>query len=190
MGSHEGEAMMDDLRIRIIKTLFIFIVGIFAGVYAERVKSRPKIEPHAQEVRQADGSLILERNPAELIPTAPLLPSGAIVRRVSVVEVQPTMIEPGRSFELQLTQIETKDGGSRVIASTADGKIIGGADWTTPAAQVPRMPRWEVSAIHGWQDGRGSAWGISVGYARGNLAGSVSLIPGFKMVTVGAGIRW
>jgi len=182
----------DALIRRIVAGLVVFILGTFAGIYAERASHGPRIEPHAAELRQADRSLILERNPDRPAPRPPILPPRSTVTRVTTLQIEPSAGEiPVQSgaVTVQLTQVETPEG-SRVIASTEDGRVIGGADWTGPRLQPPRMPRWEVQALHAWQDGRGTAWGASLAYSRGPVVGSVAVIPQFRQITAGIGIRW
>lgn len=188
--------MSDALIRRTVAALVVFILGTFAGIYAERASHRPRIEAHAAELRQADQSLILERNPERPAPKPPQIPKGSKVTRVTTIQIEPTApVQSGAiavqsgAIAVQLTQIDGPEG-SRVIASTEDGRVIGGADWTGPALQPPRMPRWELQALRTWQDGRGGAWGGSLAYSRGPVVGSVALIPQFRQVAVGIGIRW
>lgn len=188
--------MVDAWVRKTIAALFLFILGTFAGVYAERANRRPVIEAPAPAVVQDDGSMILERNPNKPAPSTPELPKGAKVTRITTATIERPQVQSEElnrnngAITVQLTQIQAADGSSRVIASTEDGRIIGGSDWTGPALPVPKVPRWEVQAIRGWQDGRGAAWGASVGYSRGPWVGSVTLIPGFHLVTAGIGFRW
>lgn len=188
--------MSDALIRRTVAALVIFILGTFAGIYAERASHRPRIEAHAAELRQADQSLILERNPERPAPKPPQIPKGSKVTRVTTIQIEPTApVQSGAiavqsgAIAVQLTQIDGPEG-SRVIASTEDGRVIGGADWTGPALQPPRMPRWEIQALRTWQDGRGAAWGASLAYSRGPVVGSVAVVPGFHQLTVGIGLRW
>ena len=178
--------MSDALIRKTVAGLVLFILGTFAGIYAERVSNRPRIEAHAPAIRQTDRSLVMERNPDRPAPKAPIVPPGSKVTRITTIQVEPS--KPG-PLQVQVTQIETPEG-SRVIASTEDGQIIGGADWTEPARKPLKLPRWEVQALRGWQDGRGAAWGASLAYSRGPLVASVAVIPGFHQVTAGIGFRW
>lgn len=191
--------MVDPLVRRLVVSLVVFILGTFSGIYAERASHRPKVEAHAPAARQADESLILERNPNRPAPRAPDLPPHSKVTRVTTVRIAPLPgaipVQSGaipvqsEPITVQLTQVETPQG-SRVIASTEDGRIVGGADWTGPRLEPPRMPRWELQALRTWQDGRGAAWGASLAYSRGPVVGSVAVVPGFHQLTVGIGLRW
>ena len=163
---------MDDVAMirRAVVGLVLFILGTFAGVYAERISTRPKPEPHAAEVKQADESVILERNPERPAPTTPKIPRGSKVTRITTATIAPTeqaLNQNDGAITVQLTQIQAQDGTTRVIASTDDGQVIGGSDWTTPRPEPPRIPRWEVQALRTWQNGRGAAWGASLAYSRG-----------------------
>lgn len=181
---------------RIVYTLVIFIAGTYAGVYAERSIRGAVAEPPALEYRQDDGSLILERNQNKPIPSTPELPKNAKVTRITTAVIERPVVpsealnQKNESITVQLTQIQAADGTSRVIASTEDGQVIGGSDWTTPTAQAVKVPRWELQAVRTWQDGHGAAWGASVGYSRGPFVGSLAVVPGFRQVSAGIGIRW
>ncbi len=121
--------MIDPWIRKTVAALFLFILGTFAGVYVERARTRPIMEAPAPAVMQADASLILERNPPKPAPVKPDLPRNAIVTRITTATIEP--LEPkGGPVTVQLTQIRAADGTSRMIASTEDGRIIGGSDWT------------------------------------------------------------
>lgn len=170
--------------------LLAFVAGMATMRHIDRRPAKP--EPHAEAVAQEDGSLILERNPDRKPPALPELPVKSKVTRVTTVElhpIAPRLNQETGSIVVQLTQIETPKG-SRVIASTEDGQIVGGADWTEPARITPKPYRWELGAVRSFGP-RGSAWGGFVGYSRGPMVGLVSWVPGpAGTLQVGLGFRW
>lgn len=168
-----------------LTALLAFVAGLWTMRTIQR-KTDPRPEPPAAAVVQADRSVILERNPATARPPLPQIPKKEKVERVTTVTVQPE--QPG-PVSVVLTQIRT-DEGTRVIASTADGLVIGGQDFTAPAPGPPRPYRWQLLAVRSFSMDR-AAWGASLGYSRGPFVGSVTLIPGTGgQVLLGAGIRW
>jgi len=156
-------------------------------------EQRPKVEPHAAAIVQADGSRILERNPDTSRPELPQIPKGAKVIRVTTATIAPIAPKSGLiapSETVQFTQIQAKDGSTRVIASSKDGTITGGSDWTGPAGPPAKIYHWEAQAIRSYSF-RGPAWGASIAYTRGPLVGSVAVIPGAGgSVLLGLGVRW
>lgn len=174
-----------------------FIVGGFIALIAAwgigygmgKEKARGVAEPPAAQVRQADASLILQRNPPEKPPELPQIPPKAKVMRITTVHLLPSdPVTPDRPVEtIQLTQIQTAEG-SRVIASSPDGRILGGSDWTEPVGPPARVYRWQLQAVRSWdQNGRGT-WGGAVGYTRGPMVGTVTVLPGCIQAAIG--VRW
>lgn len=86
---------------------------------------------------------------------------------------------------VQFTEIEGP-GGSRVVVSSEDGRIIGGSDWTGPRVGL-KTYRWQALAVRAWTPSGGS-WGGSIGYTRGPAVASATILPG--QVQIAAGFRW
>jgi hypothetical protein len=113
----------------------------------------------APERRQADGSLVIERAPAERLPAPPhALPEGAREeRRVKVVLTpEPAECPPVR---LTLSVARLPDGSARVVASSPDGRVTGGVDvpvTTVIAAAAPR--HWAAGVSYAGDQ----AWGVFV----------------------------
>jgi hypothetical protein len=171
--------------------MFLWTVAAlwFGAFIGERRANLKKSEPHAVEVVQADASRILERNPETKPPAPPIIPKGATVTRITTARIAMDPVQPGAEpiATVQLTQIQTAEG-PRVIASTADGQIIGGSDWTAPVGPPAPTYHWQALAVRSWdQQGRG-AWGGSIGYTRGRLIGTVTILPG--SIQAGVGFRW
>lgn len=164
-----------------------FLLGVNVGM---RVTGKSAVPAHAAAVVQADKSVILERNPERARPQLPQIPKGAKVTRVTKIQIEPK-IEPGiepknGAIAVQLTQIDTPEG-SRVIASTDDGRVVGGADWVGPPAPRIVLPKWHLGAAYAWT-GTDRKPGIMGGYARGPVMAVVSVFPG--QIQAGVMIRW
>ena len=168
------------------------IASFAAGAIAMYEGQKPKPEPPAPAIVQKDHSLILERNPKTPRPTLPEIPKGAKVTRVTtaIIEQKTKPGEPLPPAEtIQETTIETKEG-SRTIVSSPDGAVIGGSDWTAPMGPPAKVYHWQVQAIRAYSF-QGPSWGASIGYTRGPLIGSVTILPGQAgSVQLGLGFRW
>ncbi|MDO9007212.1 MAG: hypothetical protein Q7U80_03225 [Thiobacillus sp.] len=108
---------------------------------------KPVQETAAPEVRQADGSVVLERRPDPRAKPKQQIPRKAKVERVAQVTVQPDAIaEPGKPcppVTVDMTLIREPDGMRRVLASSPDGKMVGGLDVPIENAAPPAEPkRW------------------------------------------------
>lgn len=108
---------------------------------------RPVQETAAPEVRQADGSVVLERRPDPHAKPKQQIPRKAKVERVAQVTVQPDAIaEPSKPcppVTVDLSLIREPDGMRRVLASSPDGQVVGGLDVPVESALSPPAPkRW------------------------------------------------
>ena len=156
-------------------------VGFYAGFMTRDSMERPEDVTPAPEVRQADGSLILERAPetspaAQELPPAPV-PAGATVERRVRVVAQPVAKLSGA--ELRITksaEAVAHDGpcdcppvtvdlaliregeGRRVLVWSPDGRILGGLDVPVVAGLVPASQPWAVGVSYGPFDGTPGAW--------------------------------
>lgn len=151
------------------KALVAFFTGCLVMFYALRAEQ--PVEKPAVEVRQADGSLTLAKDPgaarqADAMAPKPDLPPGKVTR-TTVIKVKPKpqpkpepkpeppgddgmclVIAPQECppVTVRLDLVETPDG-TRVNASSPDGEIITGLD-------VPRVPitlrkefKWSVGVV-------------------------------------------
>lgn len=100
-----------------------------------------------QSERNPDESLTLERNPAAKLPEISV-PQGANIERRTRATVQPDTPKdwpnegpscPPVSIDMTLLQI---DGGRRVVASSPDGRIVGGIDVPAHGFTVQTQYRW------------------------------------------------
>ena len=148
------------------------LVGLLLGWWIGMPVALPP-EPPAPSVRQADGSLVIERVDPKTQPAKPphAIPKGANeMRRVSVVvqppkgtikqslqvEPKPDHIpQPGRMADLcdcpsvtvDLSLVRMPDKSRRVVASSPTGQILSGVDVPIELESVPSIPRWMLSAI-------------------------------------------
>lgn len=154
----------------------IFAAGVATGWKFYAPKPAPPIT-YAPEVRQGDGSLILERKPQADPKPAQQVPKGARVERVVQVTVQPH--PPGPSGEVMgetspsslevpaapvaampspvrvdLTLLRMPDQSRRVVASSPDGTVVGGIDIPLEDGRVVRVPKWAAGMVYGT-----TAWG-------------------------------
>lgn len=153
-------------------------LGLGLGWKLYRPKPAP-IETAAPEVRQKDGSLVLERKPEAKPQPMHELPKGAKLERQVQVTVLPNLpsIPTGgqkilgsgshpefpdssvvkeslttRPITVDLSLVKMPDGTSRVIASSPDGVVTGGLDIPAgPPAPVLKLPKWEAGAL--WNPG-------------------------------------
>lgn len=143
----------------------IFGAGMTAGWKIWGPK-QAKQEVYAAPVTQQDGSQILEKKPQADAKPAQQVPKGATVERVVQVTVQPDAPHsfPGRSesdalvpadparppcppVRVDLTLVRMPDLTRRVIASSPDGKVVGGVDIPVEsAAPAPRPLKWAAGA--------------------------------------------
>jgi hypothetical protein len=171
-----------------------------AGALVMYDENKGKPEPPAPAIVQKDGSRILERNPAQPPPSPPMIPKGSKVIRITTATIAPRIepiapqspgIAPKTEETIQITEIQAKDGTTRQIASTNDGTIIGGSDWTQPSGPPAKVYHWEAQAIRAFTSVGGPLWGASLAYTRGPVVASVAVIPGTGgSIQAGLGFRW
>ena len=138
-------------------------LGIFIGwkLYQPDVI----VETHRPEVSQADGSVVLERDPdAKPAAPQPKLPDGKH-ERTTVVTVKPKPqpkpepVKPGPdgfcpaakecpALTVRLDLVR-QDDGRRVIASSPDGEIVGGIDVPLEPMVTPKRTPWAAGITYG-----------------------------------------
>lgn len=187
------------------------IAGFAAGMGVEWVIQRPKPVPPetpALEVRQADGSLVLERKPDQSAKPVHQIPAGATVERIVSVTVLPSAeamhqtdgsalpaaggpasATPCPTVRVDLTLILQPDQTRRVIASSPDGRVVGGLDVPVDVPGKPRETVWTVSALAGY-DLRQHCRVLGAQISRN--AGPFVFQSGFigQTAFIGAGVRW
>lgn len=123
-------------------------LGVILGYYAGFKANEPiKItETYKPEVRQTDDSLVLERKPNAAAKPKQIVPPEATVERVVSVEVETE--KPVTHVGVDLTLVSEPDGGKRVIASSPDGRIVGGADFPVTPISIPRVQSWAIGGLY------------------------------------------
>jgi hypothetical protein len=182
--------------------------------YKEGTAGPPADMTHAPEIRQADISLVLEREPnpsnSRSLRPAHMLPEGAVAERVVQVVIQPnaeSLAIPKafaggdatwlpRPLTLDLTLARMPDGGHRVIASTPDGMVVKGLDVPVSIAP-PAIQYFRNTAGGGYSLGGGwLAWYHRTLGERWTVGAQVRYAPArdFEPARIGAdvlvGWRW
>jgi hypothetical protein len=193
------------------KSIAFLLVGLISGLSLGWWLYRPgapKIEPPAPAIRQSDGSLILERKPDPSAKAPAEIPKGAHLERVErvVIQPRPTPVQDDNSgardgantrttticrpAEVDLSLLKMRDKTERVVASSPDGKIVGGVDIpVAPIAASPQITRWSVSALYGYDVTRARAvWGAGLSYSRGPFVVTTGAIG--STAFVGAGLKF
>lgn len=191
------------------KSIAFLLVGLISGLSLGWWLYRPgapKIGPPAPAIRQSDGSLIMERKPDPSAKAPAEIPKGAHLERVErvVIQPRPTPVEDGNSgardvpntrsicppAEVDLSLLKMPDKTERVVASSPDGKIVGGVDIpVAPNPPGPRIHRWSVSALYGYDVTRARATlGAELTYSRGPFVVTTGAIG--STAFVGAGLKF
>lgn len=134
--------MMTKIRNWLIALTLTLAAGAALGWYFSRPKIVP--EPPAPEVRQADGSLVLERGATvRKSLTVGTVPKGGKVEREIKVTVKPRATTDENAaggiklrtlpldcppVSVDLALVRMPDDTRRVVASSPDGEVVGGLD--------------------------------------------------------------
>lgn len=130
--------------------------GLCVGWFLWRSEP-PVVEEHAPEIRLDSGALVLEREPDARVPMLVVdavkeLGKGAKLERAVSVTVQPKKNDTDEiacpPVTIDLGIVKMPDDTRRVIATSADGEIIGGLD--IPIAPVHRVKdlKWAAGAVY------------------------------------------
>lgn len=169
---------------RWVPFLAVAVAGALAGILAGWALWRPKDPPretYAPAIRQADGSLVLERKPmpereARRAVPAPELPKGAKLERLEEVEVRPRAATssptdapgtptsggarpPCPPVKVDLALVRMPDQTRRVVASSPDGEVVGGLDVPIEEPRPSRPLRWAAGGLYGLSAGGGRSVG-------------------------------
>jgi hypothetical protein len=155
------------------------IFGAGMGTGWSLWKPKPaKPETYAAPIVQGDGSLVLERKPQADAKPAQQVPKGGKVERVIQVTVAPTpsgpepalpshsgsgaLPEPARPpcppVRVDLTLVRMPDDSRRVVASSPDGRVVGGVDIPLSPSAPPRPLVWAAGGLYRPQDKAVGAW--------------------------------
>ena len=165
--------IVSDLKLAACVALVVLAICVsaFGGFMAGRASmdcGEPEnIEP-APEVRQADDSLILPREPAsEPAPPPHTIPAGHVEERRISVQVQPDVssrqLQVDNSCEckpvrVDLSLVRDTAGGRRVITSTPNGQILGGMDVPIVQTMLVTPTKWSAGISYDPFDGTPGAW--------------------------------
>ena len=158
--------------VQALAATLIFAGGIGTGWLLWHPKAQ-KVETYAPEVKQRDGSLVLERKPQADAKPVHEIPKGGKVERIVQVQVKPktgtptaATATPGSGPEnvlpelppvtVDLSLVRLPDQTRRVIVSSPNGEVIGGVDVPVEAAREAKALRWAA----GYEFAR-STWGKS-----------------------------
>lgn len=98
-------------------------------------------EPPKAQVRQGDGSLVLERAPEQQPTPAPhVIPKGGKETRRVEVTLQPAA--PCPPVDLVLSLAEFDDGSARIVASSPGAAVTKGLDIPVKASGWSIQRRW------------------------------------------------
>lgn len=162
----------------------------------------PVVEPPAEAVRQADGSLVLERKPDAAAKPAHQLPRGSTLERTAQITIAPTpTVDTAghcacEEVTVDLSLVRQPDETRRVVASVEGGTLVRGVDVPVETPAHSRPLRWSIGATRDLMSGR---WGgylardfDSLLFLRIPYQAQVMHIPGPQggLVAVGVGIRF
>ena len=120
-------------------------VGLGFGIAYKLYRPKVIIETYQAEIRQADGSLILERKPGFKI-VKPVIPEGATLTRQAEIIIQPTA-KDCPEVRVDLALVRLSDQSFRIIANSPDGKIVGGID-VPIQTQLSQDLKWSLGGIY------------------------------------------
>jgi hypothetical protein len=163
----------------------ILAVGLVAGYGLGYLVTRPRIvmETYKPPIRQADGSLILERKPDAKAKPKQAIPKGDKLERVVQVEVE--TLKPETKVRVDLSLVSEPDGSKRVIASSPDGAVTGGFDIPTIPVVIPKTLNWSAGAVYSPVKRQ---YGGFVTYRKGPYVAQVVVVG--DNILVGAGINF
>ncbi len=141
----------------ILRGIVIFGVGLLAGILGMYLwPATTVVETAAPAQRQADGSLIAERNPDAPLKPRHEIPKGGKVERDIRVEVQPTGRPDCPVCKVDLSLVKLLDDTHRIVASSPTGEVLSALDVPRVPAIVDRPKNWAAGALY---NGR---WGALV----------------------------
>lgn len=118
----------------IARGIGLFGVGLLVGILGMSLwPAATGVESTAPARRQADGSLIAERNPDAPLKLKHEIPKGGKVERDMRVEVQPAGRPDCPICTVDLSLVEMPDASHRIVASSPTGQVLNALD-------VPRVP--------------------------------------------------
>lgn len=148
--------MITRLQLVITIAVGLLLAGFGIGWYFFR-PSPPPPEVYAPAEVQLDRSRVLERKPQANVRPPHKVPSGAKVERVVRVSVAPKELDLTAAadhstecptLDVDLSLVRLPDDSRRVIASSSNGRVVGGMDIPVETAAPYKELKW--------------AWGLSM----------------------------
>jgi hypothetical protein len=153
-----------------MKTIYIWLVAIViafgGGLYTgysmyhkEPVSIAVQDVKPAPEIKQKDGSIVLEKAPQINVKPKHVLPVGSKAEREITVKLASKQPEcPPVTADISI--VSTGEGEKRVVVSSTDGTIVGGLDVPvidTKLVAKPETLKWAVGASYN-SDKQYGAW--------------------------------
>lgn len=167
------------------------------GKTGEKTRGNPRLKPAGIV---PDGAKVL-RNIQVTVDPRPNLSDGLSKKSGNPVEGKTSSqdaslsraIGPGAStcapVTVDLSLIQLKDKTQRVIASSPDGKVVGGLDVPVTETTPFKVQRWTASALAGYDSNtHRNVFGGSASYERGPFAVTGGIIGGTAFI--GAGVKF
>lgn len=142
--------MPENLKISVVLVVVALGAGVLVGEAIWHVAEPAKVEAAAPAETQADGSVVLERDPTKAKAPPKAIPKGGKVERAVSVTVKPRAVftEPGAvntekpcpPVTVDLALVKMPDQTRRVVASSPDGDVVAGID--IPVAPLPAERKW------------------------------------------------
>lgn len=140
-----------------LRGIGLFGVGLLVGILGMTLwPAATAVESAAPAQRQADGSLIAERDPDASLKLKHEIPKGGKVERDIRVQVQPTDRPDCPVCTVDLSVVEMPDASHRIVASSPTGAVVDALDVPRVAAIVDRPTVWSAGVLY---NGR---WGAVV----------------------------
>ena len=135
--------------------IFIFSAGLLLGygLGYKQFSPKPVVETNAPEIRQKDGSLVLERKISEKPLNRPIMPFNASEWiRHSEVLINPNTSLIGSNAEIKPIKVsfdlvKLSDQTYRVIVNAENGEVIGGVDVPIQTVHNPEQTKWAAGGI-------------------------------------------
>ena len=168
--------------------LVLIVAAVGAGIWIGRPGKI--IETAAPEVKQDDGSIIVERAPDAKAKPKQKVPKGSKVERTGEITVQggaPAAAgKPCPPVTIDTTLVRNEDGSQRVIVSSPDGPITRAIDIPVETAAPPPEPKlWAAGLSYDPIKQTGGLWverdimrvrlGAEVGQARVVVGGPAAV---------------
>lgn len=119
------------------------LIGFGIGRFIYRVE-QPK-EVFAQQIKQSDGSIVIERNPYDKAKKI-VMPAGATLLRQQRLVIQPDSIG---EIKLDFSLVKMPDKTLRVIAKTDNAKIVTAVDIPVSYMNTATELKWGAGYIYG-----------------------------------------